>query len=141
MALQKVKINVPSWPALIYIIMAIILLPWTIYLGASLPAHHLSAHWDISWTGLDVGIIVAMSLTGLFAYLKSRWIIISSTTVGSLLLVDSWFDVMSERRAAQLHESIILAVLVEIPLAIISYYIAYKTLEDHTKHLKKTDIK
>jgi hypothetical protein len=136
MASEKLKIIVPSWPALIYIVMAIILLPWTIYLGASLPTHHLSTHWDISWTGLDAAIIATMLLTGLFAYLKSRWIIISSSTVGSLLLIDAWFDVISERRGVQLHEAIILAIFIEIPLAIISYYIAYQTLEDHTKHNK-----
>ena len=140
MAIQKVKINVPSWPTLFYVFMALILIPWTIYLGESLPAKHLSVDWDISWTGLDAALIMTMLATGIFAYLRSRWIIISSSTVGSLLLVDAWFDVMSERRGLQLHEAIYLAVFVEIPLALISYYIAYHTLENHTKHKSSTYI-
>ena len=130
----KFKLIVPTWPAIIYIIMAVILLPWTIYLGASLPSHHLSAHWDVSWTGLDVGLIVMMLTTGILAYKRSRWIIITSTTVGSLLLVDAWFDVMSERRGTDLHQAIFSAIFLEIPLAFISYYISYLALKDHPIH-------
>jgi hypothetical protein len=128
---DRIKLIVPTWPAVIYIILAIILLPWTIYLGATLPTHHLSAHWDVSWTGLDVGLIVTMLMTGIFAFKRSRWIVISSTMVGSFLLVDAWFDVMSERRSVDLHQSIILAIFVELPLAFISYYISFYVLRDH----------
>lgn len=133
MAKTKYKLVVPKWAA-IYIILAIILLPWTIYLGASLPTHHLSAHWDVSWTGLDVGLIVTMLATGILAYRRSRWIVITSSSVGSLLLVDAWFDVMSERRLSDLHQAIVLAIFVELPLAIISYYISYLALKDHPVH-------
>jgi hypothetical protein len=130
MARHKIENPIPSWAAKVYIAFSLILLPWSIYLGTSLPRYHLSAHWDVSWTGLDVGIIVALVLTGLFAYLKSHWIIISASSVGSLLLVDAWFDVMSERRGLQLHEAVLLAVFIEIPLAITSYRIAYIALKD-----------
>ncbi len=130
MARKKIKNPIPHWAAKVYIALSLILLPWSIYLGSSLPRYHLSAHWDVSWTGLDVGIIVVLLLTGLFAYLKSHWIVISSSTVGSLLLVDAWFDVMSERRGLQLHEALFLAFFIEIPLALISYRIAYQTLKN-----------
>jgi len=130
----KIKLIVPKWPAVIYIILAVILLPWTIYLGVTLPTHHLSVNWDVSWTGLDVVLILTMISTGILAYRRSRWIIISSTMVGSFLLVDAWFDVMSERRSTDLHQSIILAIFVELPLALISYYISYLALKDHPVH-------
>lgn len=129
MARNKIRHPIPPWAAKVYIGLSLILMPWSIYLGTSLPRYHLSAHWDVSWTGLDVGIIVMLLLTALFAYLKSHWIVISSSTVGSLLFVDAWFDVMSERRGLQLHEAIFLAVFIEIPLALISYHIAYQILK------------
>jgi hypothetical protein len=134
MAKDRIKIIVPTWPAVIYIILGVILLPWTIYLGATLPSHHLSAHWDVSWTGLDIGLIITMLATGIFAFKRSRWIVISSSMVGSFLLVDAWFDVMSERRRVDLHQAIILAIFVELPLAFISYYISYFVLKDHPIH-------
>lgn len=133
MAKLALKIPVPTWAAQIYIVLSIILIPWTVYLSASLPTYHLSDHWDVSWTGLDIGIIITLLLTGLFAALKSQWIVISASTVGSLLVVDAWFDVMSERRGLQLHEAILLAIFIELPLAFGSYYLAYKVLKDNSK--------
>jgi len=129
MSEEKIKLSIPTWSASVFIILSAILLPWTIYLGATLPTHHLSTHWDIIWTGLDAALILMLFTTGIFAYIKSRWIAITSSTVGSLLLVDAWFDVMSERRGLQLHEAIILAIFFELPLAFTSYYIAYRVLK------------
>jgi hypothetical protein len=126
---KNIKLSIPRWAALLYICSSVILVPWTVYLGASLPTHHLSAHWDVSWTGLDVGLILAMLATGILAYFKSRWLVITSSTVGSLLLVDAWFDVMSERRVAQFYQAVILAIFLEIPMAVTSYYIAHKVLK------------
>jgi len=131
MSIRKIKVSVPRWTTPVYIILTLILLPWTIYLGASLPTHHLSTHWDISWTGLDVGLVISMLATGIFAYAKSHWMIISSSTVGTLLIVDAWFDVMSERKTLQLEEAIILAVFAELPLAFISYYISFRALRSN----------
>ncbi len=128
MAITKIKLSIPAWTASVYIILSLILLPWAVYLGATLPTHHLSAHWDISWTGLDVALFITMLTTGILAYLKSHWVIISSSTVGSLLIVDAWFDTMSQRKTLQLHEAIILAIFIELPLAFISYFIAFKAL-------------
>jgi hypothetical protein len=121
-------LRVPRWVAKVYIMMAVVLLPWTIYLGISLPKHHLSAHWDISWTGLDIGLIISLASTGLFAYLRSVWVVITSATTGGLLLVDAWFDVMSERRESDFRQALILAVFIELPLAILSYYLASHVL-------------
>lgn len=128
---QDIQLHIPVWAASLYICSSIILLPWTIYLGASLPAHHLSAHWDVSWTGLDVGLVITMLTTSILAYLKSRWLVITSSMVGSLLLVDAWFDVMSERRASQFYQSLFLAIFIEIPMALTSYYIACRVLKNN----------
>jgi hypothetical protein len=120
---------VPNWVAKAYLFMAIVLLPWTIYLGLSLPRHHLSNHWDVSWAGLDVGLIVSMLTTGILAKMESVWIVIFSSTTGSLLLVDAWFDTMSERASFQFHQALFSAIVFEIPLAAVSYYISVHTLK------------
>ena len=129
---SDIVLRVPAWAGKIYIMLAIVLLPWTVYLGLTLPKHHLSAHWDISWTGLDIGLIVSLLATGLFAYMRSIWIVISAATTGSLLLVDAWFDVMSEKSPADFHQAIILAFAFEIPLALMSYYLASHALHHNT---------
>lgn len=131
--IKKVNLQVPGWSRYLYVVMALVLLPWTIHLGISLPEHHLSAHWDASWVGLNVGLIVSFTLTGIFAVLRSPWIVLSSTTVASLLLVDAWFDILSERQAAAFYQSVLAAVIFEIPLALMSYYLAYRVLRNEVK--------
>ena len=98
-----------------------------------MPRYHLSNHWDVSWTGLDIGLIFTLLLTGLLAFRQSKWIVLTAASTGSLLLVDAWFDVMSERQPRQLHEAVILAVFIEIPLAIMSYAVAAYTLHEQSK--------
>lgn len=70
-----------------------------------------------------------MLATGFLAYRKSRLVVIASSTVGSFLLVDAWFDVMSERRTFQFYQALFLALFLEIPIALTSYYVAYKVLK------------
>src|SRR5580698_2542708 len=91
---KSTKLLIPAWATVLYIMSACVLMPWTIYLSLTLPAHHLSNHWDVSWTGLDVALIITMLATGILIYRKSSWLTITSSTVGSFLLVDAWFDVM-----------------------------------------------
>jgi hypothetical protein len=130
---NSVVLHIPSWASLLFIVLGLVLIPWTVFLGSTLPPHHFSAHWDISWTGLDIALILSLICTGLFSYMKSLWLIITASTAGSLLLVDAWFDVMSERGAAQLHQAILLALIFEIPLAIMSYYLAFHTIKQNKK--------
>ena len=126
-------LRIPTWVTHTYVMMAAVLLPWTIYLGLSLPRHHLSAHWDVSWTGLDIGLVAALASTGLFAYFRSIWVVITSATTGSLLLVDAWFDVMSEKTSSDFRQALVLAFVFELPLACLSYYLASHALYHNTK--------
>ena len=130
---DDITLRVPAWAGKLYIMLAVVLLPWTIYLGVSLPSHHLSSHWDVSWTGLDIGIVTTLIATGLFAYLRSIWVVIAAASTGSLVLVDAWFDIMSEHSPALFREALILAFLFEIPLALMSYYLAAHALRHNTR--------
>ncbi|MEO8105584.1 MAG: hypothetical protein ABI602_04600 [Candidatus Saccharibacteria bacterium] len=131
---DDIVLRVPAWAARLYVLFALILLPWTVYLGASLPTEHLSAHWDISWTGLDIALVAALLATGLFAYRRSIWVVIAAASAGSLLLVDAWFDVTSERSADLFREALLFALLIEIPLALMSYYLAGHALQHNKKN-------
>jgi hypothetical protein len=123
----------PLWLGTVYTILSLILIPWTFYLSITLPAHHLSSHWDMSWVGLDIGITFLLLLSALLVYLGSDWIIISSTATGSLLVADAWFDIMSAHAGADLRESVAMAVFVELPLATISYIVAHRILQKNLR--------
>jgi hypothetical protein len=135
---DDIILRIPAWTTKLYIMLAVVLLPWTIYLGVTLPEHHLSAHWDVSWTGLDIGLIVTLIATGLFAYFRSIWVIIAAASTGSLLLVDAWFDIMSERQGSDFRQALILAFVFELPLAALSYYLAGHALRHNTSPKSKS---
>jgi hypothetical protein len=104
-------------------------IPWIVYISLTLPTRHLSRHWDLSWGGLDVAIFLSLLLTGIFASIRSRWIVISSATVSTLLIVDAWFDIVTQKPGTELREAIVLAVFFEIPMAIVSLIIAIRVLD------------
>lgn len=131
-AKNKFLNRVPPWVGKLYVFLAVVLLPWTIYLGVTLPERHISNNWDVSWTGLDIGLTVTLLLTGVFAYIRSTYIVISSSSAGTLLIIDAWFDIMSARQEVQFHEALLMGFLFELPLALISFYIAVHALNRKT---------
>src|SRR5579864_82456 len=118
---KRVYPAIPHWVAILYGLLAVITVPWTVFLGITLPTHHLSHHWDVSWVGLDLTIVAMLLLNALFSYRESKWLVMSATATSTLLITDAWFDVMSEHSGHPLTEAIILAILVEIPLAILTF--------------------
>jgi hypothetical protein len=92
------------------------LLPWTIYLGYSLPSRQVSPHYDAAWAGFDVMLMATLASTGYFALQRSRYLATAATATATLLVVDAWFDVMTSPPSQHL-ESVALAVLIELPLA------------------------
>jgi hypothetical protein len=115
---------VPRWAAPLYLGLAALLLPWTVYLGLSLPDHATASHWDAAWVGIDVMEAVAIGLTAWFAYRRSTWIEVSAAVSGALLLVDAWFDCTTAQSGMQLIQSIATAVVIELPLAGLSFWLA-----------------
>lgn len=124
----KVPVHRPSTLAFIYIIGAVLAIPWTSYLGYSLPTHHVFKHWDVAWVGLDIALVVSMLTTGILAFQKSLWVVISSSVTGTLLVIDAWFDLNGAQPGHELIQAAGSAIFIEIPLAILSFHLAYKTL-------------
>ena len=50
-----------------------------------------------------------------------------AAATGTLLLVDAWFDIILESHADELRNAIMLAVFAEIPIALLCFWIAYRT--------------
>ncbi|HVC35902.1 MAG TPA: hypothetical protein VNE40_00440 [Candidatus Dormibacteraeota bacterium] len=128
-ATEPILPALPKWISLSYITLAAVTIPWTVYLGFSLPTHQIYHNWDVAWAGLDVGIIIALLLNGIFSYLESKWLVLSGTATSTLLIVDAWFDIVSARPGRPLKEAVILALLIELPLALITFWVALKLVK------------
>jgi hypothetical protein len=111
----------------IFVIMggiAIALLPWTAYLSVTLPSEHRSAHWDIVWPGLDVGIALAIAGTVVALVRCSAYLPIVATVAGTLLLCDAWFDTLTSNAGNELAMATFEAVAAEVPLALFCFWLA-----------------
>jgi hypothetical protein len=103
------------------------LLPWAVWLSASLPPRHHSAHWDVAWSGFDVGLAVCFCGTAISAYRRSPWVGAFAAATGTLLLTDAWFDVVLESHGNEEMTAVFEAVAFELPTAALCYWIAYRT--------------
>lgn len=103
------------------------LVPWGIWLGASLRPDHTTDRWDVVWTGFDLALAAAFSLTAIAAWRRSPWVGALAATTGTLLLVDAWFDVILESHGNDLRMAVGEAIFGEIPVAALCYWIAYRT--------------
>ena len=118
--------RVVRWTGPAFVLFSLILLPWTIYLGYSLPSRQVSSHYDVAWAGFDVLLLAVLASTGYFALRRSRYLATVATATATLLVVDAWFDVMTSP-PDQLLESVALAVLIELPLASVCVWLSYHT--------------
>jgi hypothetical protein len=122
------------WVGPAFTLFSAILLPWTIYLGYSLPSRQRSPHYGIAWVGFDVMLLVVLASTAYFALRRSRYLATAAATTATMLIVDAWFDIMTSPRH-QLPEAITLAVLIELPLAAVCAWLSY-----HTQQLEQRRI-
>ncbi len=118
--------QVVRWAGPLFALFSLILLPWTIYLGASLPSRQLSPNYDTAWAGFDAILMVALAATAYFALRRSRYLSTAATATATLLLVDAWFDVLTTP-ADQQAQSILLAVVIELPLAGVCIWLSLHT--------------
>jgi hypothetical protein len=131
---------IPRWVALGFLVLTVGLVPWTIWLFFSLPDDHLAQNWALAWGGFDVGLGVALALTSLSLLYRSPWAGISAAVTGTLLICDAWFDITTSRGTNERLQAICLAVLVEIPLAAVCFWIARnieRVMADARPHLQR----
>ena len=64
---------------------AIALIPWTIYLGLTLPQSYSAQHWQATWVGFDVLLLVFMFVTAVLGFTHHRLLTLFAFTTGVLL--------------------------------------------------------
>jgi hypothetical protein len=128
------KSRIVGWAGPLFALCSLILLPWTIYLGNTLPSRQLSPHYAIAWTGFDVILLIGLATTAYFAMRRSLYLTVSASASATLLVVDAWFDIMTTP-GDQVAQSIVLAAAVELPLAAVCLWLSL-----HTEHIAERRI-
>ncbi len=104
----------------------LIMIPWLLYLSMSLPKEAMDSHWALGWVGLDSGEALALFATGRFLKRADNRCALTATAAAALLLADAWFDVTAAAPGSELAVAIVMAVCVEIPLAMVCTVLALR---------------
>src|SRR5215813_11189004 len=108
---------------------AVGLLPWIAYLGATLPSKHLSHHWQVAWVGLDIAEVSALAATAVALLKRSPAVTVLASVAGTLLVCDAWFDVLTAQPGSDFAWALAFALLAELPLAALCFWIAFEVAE------------
>jgi hypothetical protein len=105
------------------LVVALGLAPWTLWLTYSLPAKHVTKHYDLAWVVFDIALLAAFAATGWCTLKESQWLVPAAAATGTLLLCDAWFDIVTSTGGSETTEAILEACVAELPLAGLCAYI------------------
>jgi hypothetical protein len=100
--------------AWVYLIVAVGLIVWTVFLALSLPKENLEHHYRLTWTGFDLILVLAIYLTAHRAFRLDARVVYPAMVVATLTT------------AADATQALILALAVELPAAAFSLYVAHR---------------
>jgi len=105
---------------------ALALLPWTVYLTLTLPSRSVTDHWDFVWVGFDLWLAAALMATAVGVLRRATWVSSAAVMAGTLLACDVWFDILLEQPGRKFQAAVLQAVVAELPLAAVCFWIAYR---------------
>jgi hypothetical protein len=130
---------VPRWVGPAFVILGLLTLPWIGYLAVTLPRSTTAVHYRAAWVGFDAGLVLALLAAGYESWRGSARLAVAATGAATMLVVDAWFDVVTTP-PPDLYLSVVLAVLVELPLAAVCLWLALHTerlVERRIVHLQR----
>ncbi|MFC8500963.1 hypothetical protein ACFUC1_01290 [Pedococcus sp. NPDC057267] len=102
---------------LLLLVAAAALVPWTAYLGVSLPTRYTVSTWSLAWVGFDVLVAALLAVTAWLGLRRRPEFVLAAVAAAGMLGADAWFDVATANTGDRLG-SVLSAVLVELPLAV-----------------------
>jgi hypothetical protein len=114
----------PWWLSPLFFLFALLLVPWIVWLVATLPSHPVAAHWQLAWGGFDIGLALLLAGTSAAMWKRSPFAEILAAMTAGVLVCDAWFDTVTSRGTGTLAVAVAEAVLVELPLAVLCIWIA-----------------
>lgn len=129
---------VARWVGFVYTVGGLALVPWTVYLAVSLPRTSHSSHYRVAWVGFDILLAFMLLRVGRIAARPrtSDRVELPATSAGTLLLVDAWFDTTTSADTGALIAALALAVVAELPMAAICFWIAHHAEDIRERRLR-----
>jgi hypothetical protein len=122
---EPLRIPLPRRLTALLALVAVALVPWTLYLTFTLPSRHVTLHYDLAWVGFDIALAASFAATAWAAFRGTQWLVPLAAVTGTMLCCDAWFDVVTSQSGAEMWEAVAEAVFVELPLAAVCAFIVY----------------
>lgn len=98
---------------------SLVLFPWIGYLSAALPTTSQAGAWRTAWVGYDIALAAVLAITGLATWQRRQVLQVLMPLSATLMLVDAWFDVTLSWGTDEQGGSLLTALIIEIPLALL----------------------
>jgi len=105
-----------------------VMVPWCLYLAATLPSRAIAEHWSVAWAGLDAAQALCAGFTVFLLRRHRPQASLTATLGAGLLLADAWFDVTTAAPGADQLQAVLAAALIEGPLAVLALWFAWTNL-------------
>ena len=102
------------------IICSLALAAWIGVLASTLPRYYRAGDWRGAWVGFDLAELAAFAVTGWAAWRRRQILIICLVVLATLLCCDAWFDVVLNARTKGFELSLLSALVIELPLALLA---------------------
>jgi hypothetical protein len=135
---QDQQRRVPRRLALGLGVIAVLLVPWTLWLTFTLPTRHLAHNYRLAWVGFDVALAFAFAVTAIAVLRASPWLQAVAALTGTMLLCDAWFDVVTSSGGDERARAVLEAVVAELPLAALCAWIVLDTQRFHDAAVRRT---
>jgi hypothetical protein len=120
---ESPRSGVPRWLTTPFLVVALLLVPWSLLLLVRLPHRTAAYHWGVAWAGFDLILSVALAGTAVALWRESPWLLILGGAAAGLLVCDAWFDMLTSSPADR-PWAIFEAVVLELPLALACIWVA-----------------
>ena len=94
---------------------------WIAILLVTLPMRYVSHDWRGVWVGLDIAELAGFAATAWAAWNQRQVLIVLMNVTGTLLVCDAWFDLALSWGSHGFLMSLLTAVIVELPLALLLF--------------------
>ena len=101
---------------------------WIGVLAQTLPTYYRAGGWNITWIGFDLALLAVFAVTAWAAWRRRQVLILCLVILAALLICDAWFDTSLDWHTRGFTASLVLALTLELPGAVIALVSARRLL-------------
>jgi len=112
--------------SLCFLVGAVVIVPWTVFLGLTLPPKYDAGHWRLLWTGFDAALIAVLLLAAWAAWYRRQILAAIAMMAGTLLVCDAWFDMVTSFGHRDQWLTMLTGFGVELPVGVFFFWLYHR---------------